>query len=131
MLCGWHPFQDTSDTNAQKQAIISGDLSELDGEPISKLAKDFIRRMLTVDPATRWSLEELMSHDWIRDSTAAGNSNLHAQQQKIKKYQANRRFRKVAFAVMAVNRAKFLTFRNKMKRATAKAKAKAEEEQED
>lgn len=115
MLCGWHPFQDTQDLRAQQQAIITGDLSDLEQEPISNLAKDFIRRMLTVDPERRWSLKELMSHDWIRDSTA-GNTNLRVQQQKIKKYQANRRFRKVAFAVMAVNRAKLFGLSRKKKR---------------
>lgn len=114
MLCGWHPFQDTSNTAAQKEAIINGDLSELANEPISDLAKDFISRMLTVDPAERWSLEQLMRHDWIK--SAAATVNLQKQQQKIKKYQANRRFRKVAFAVMAVNRAKFLTLSRKKKR---------------
>ena len=72
-----------------------------------------------------------MQHEWIAGGQSAKNYDLHTQQEKIKKYQANRRFRKVAFAVIAINRAKFLTFRNKMKRATAKAKAKVEEKQED
>jgi len=113
MLCGWHPFQDTADQKRQTNCIIQGDLQDLNDEPISDMAKDFIRRMLTVDQNKRWTLEQLMGHSWITSGTLATSVNLHEQQGKIKKYLANRRFRKAAFAVMAVNRVKFLTLARK------------------
>jgi len=111
MLCGWHPFQDPDSEADQRAAILEGDLSELEEEPISDLAKDFIKRMLTVDESQRWSLEQLMGHPWITSGKLAQDYNLNKQQEKIKKYLA-KRFRKVAFAVIAVNRAKMLTLGN-------------------
>ena len=56
---------------------------------------------------------QLMGHSWITSGTLATSVNLQEQQGKIKKYLANRRFRKAAFAVMAVNRVKFLTLARK------------------
>ena len=47
-----------------------------------------------------------MTHPWIKSGKSAQDYDLQTSQQKIKKYLANRRFRKVAFAVIAVNRAK-------------------------
>jgi len=120
MLCGWHPFQNPDSEEEQKKAILEGDLSELDEEPISDLAKDFIKKMLTVEESKRWSLQQLMGHPWITREKSAQNYNLQNSQQKIKKYLANRRFRKVAFAVIAVNRAKSLTLKFKKMREAAK-----------
>lgn len=104
MLCGWHPFQDTESFEKQRDNIRDDDLSELNGEQLSDNAKDFLLKMLTKDPEKRWTIPQIMQHPWLADATS-DNRPLVKQQEKLRKYQNLRRFRKVSFAVLAATRA--------------------------
>ncbi|ANZ74877.1 BA75_02227T0 [Komagataella pastoris] len=65
-LCGFPPFYDND------PAVLSKKISENDycflspwWDEISNEAKDLVSNLLTLDPETRFSLDELLSHPWI------------------------------------------------------------------
>ena len=74
MLCGRRPFSGSrSDLHRQ---IMAGRFSPMEGPSwgkISSAAKDLVRKLLDVDPETRWSTEQVMGHKWIIEDEAAVN----------------------------------------------------------
>jgi len=71
LLCGFPPFY--ADNDAQLFAKIkAGDYKFLSPywDKISTTAKDFIRRMLTVDAKKRASIDELLADPWLADAAA-------------------------------------------------------------
>uniref|UniRef100_A0A3P9CX51 Serine/threonine-protein kinase H1-like n=1 Tax=Maylandia zebra TaxID=106582 RepID=A0A3P9CX51_9CICH len=79
LLSGTVPFEDDSRTQLYR-SIVRGKYS-FRGNPwpsVSNLAKDFILRLLVLDPATRLTAEKAVRHPWVV-TTAANSSmtNLH------------------------------------------------------
>ena len=66
MLCGFQPF-DASDTDTLFRRIRAGayDFPEPYWTPVSPLAKDFVRALMTVDPAARLTAVQALHHPWI------------------------------------------------------------------
>ncbi|XP_035272598.1 serine/threonine-protein kinase H1 homolog [Anguilla anguilla] len=79
LLSGTMPFEDENRTRLYRQ-ILKGKYS-FSGEPwpnVSNLAKDFIERVLTVDPAARLSAGQALKHPWIVSMAASSSmKNLH------------------------------------------------------
>lgn len=103
MLCGWHPFQVPDNLRLQKSKILKGDLSELAEEDISDDAKDIIHKMLDVDPAKRWTIEQLFQHPWLKDpadeaAASAQQKPLVKTQKKLKSF-LSQRLRKVVLGM--------------------------------
>jgi serine/threonine protein kinase len=103
MLCGWHPFQTPDNLREQRAKIIKGDLTDLEAEDITADAKDVIRKMLEVDPAKRWTIEQLFDHPWVRDPNSATAASAQAKplknaQKKIRSF-LNQRLRKVVLGM--------------------------------
>ena len=69
MLCGFQPF-DASDTDTLFRRIRAGayDFPAPYWTPVSPLAKDFVRALMTVDPAARLTAVQALQHPWIRGS---------------------------------------------------------------
>ena len=68
LLCGYTPF-DRNSTMEEMQAIINGDYKfepEIYWQGVSQDARDFINRLLTVDPAARPTATEALQHPWFR-----------------------------------------------------------------
>lgn len=69
LLCGYTPFD--RDSNLEEmQAILVADYSFTPLEywrGVSLTAREFIRRCLTVDPASRMTAHEALSHPWITE----------------------------------------------------------------
>ena len=55
MVCGYLPFED-DDTSKLYKKILSGDFS-LPSQGISEQLKDFMRKILTVDPNKRYTVQ--------------------------------------------------------------------------
>ncbi|XP_063682072.1 calcium/calmodulin-dependent protein kinase type 1D-like [Bolinopsis microptera] len=75
MLCGYPPFYSESITglfNAIKRGKYNFDTSHWDS--ISSLAKDFINKLLRINPKKRMSGEQALDHPWIRKYTAEDES---------------------------------------------------------
>ncbi|KAJ8339709.1 hypothetical protein SKAU_G00343420 [Synaphobranchus kaupii] len=79
LLSGTMPFEDENRTRLYRQ-ILKGKYS-FSGEPwpnVSNLAKDFIERVLTVDPGARLSAGQALKHPWIVSMAASSSmKNLH------------------------------------------------------
>eukprot|EP00833_Pecoramyces_ruminatium_P004534 jgi/Orpsp1_1/1178566/evm.model.c7180000065881.1 len=89
LLCGYQPFY--GDDQAQLfKAILEADYvfeKEYWGE-ISSDAKDFIRKLLVVNPAERMTCDQALQHKWL--TTATNTSVL----ENVKKFNAKKTFKK-------------------------------------
>ncbi|XP_075936977.1 serine/threonine-protein kinase H1-like [Anarhichas minor] len=79
VLSGSMPFEDDSRTRLYR-SIVRGKYS-FHGDPwpsVSNLAKDFVQRLLPLDPAARLTADQAIRHPWVV-TMAAGSSvkNLH------------------------------------------------------
>nr|XP_009931912.1 PREDICTED: serine/threonine-protein kinase H1 [Opisthocomus hoazin] len=79
LLSGTMPFEDDNRTRLYRQ-ILKGKYS-YSGEPwpsVSNLAKDFIDRLLTVDPSDRMTALQALKHPWVVSMAASSSmKNLH------------------------------------------------------
>ncbi|XP_066578285.1 serine/threonine-protein kinase H1-like [Amia ocellicauda] len=79
MLSGSMPFEDDNRSRLYR-TILKGKYS-FAGDPwpcVSNLAKDFIERLLTVDPGKRMSATQALKHPWIVTMAASSSmKNLH------------------------------------------------------
>ncbi|XP_061678246.1 serine/threonine-protein kinase H1 homolog [Syngnathoides biaculeatus] len=74
LLCGTMPFEDDNRMRLYRQ-ILKGKYS-FSGEPwpsVSNLAKDFVERILTVDPSSRLTAGQALKHPWIVSMAAASS----------------------------------------------------------
>ena len=78
LLCGYTPFD--RDSNLEEmQAILVGDFSFKPEEywhNVSKTARDFVSRCLTVDPKRRMTAQEALNHRWIADMQSGAGEDL-------------------------------------------------------
>jgi len=107
LLCGYTPF-DTESNADEIQRIITGDYKfepAIYWQGVSEEARDFIRRLLTVDPSARMTADEALKHPWL-----ARVSSIHQSGQKdllpeIKKaFNAKATFRKAVNGIRMINR---------------------------
>lgn len=92
LLCGYAPFASTSGNQGDLfRAIVSGryffDSPYWDG--VSPGAKDLIRGLLTVDPASRLSAEGVLTHPWLHGSVSSRELSLALSQMRL--FQASRK----------------------------------------
>lgn len=108
-LCGFPPFYDESN-EALFSKIRSADFDFPSPywDDISDMAKDLISQLLVVEPAQRMDGEGIMSHPWIKGE-GTPRKELPTVLGEIKKFNARRKFRKVASVVMVGMRWKKLT----------------------
>ncbi len=71
---------------------------------ISSDAKDFISRLLVVDPARRMTAREAMHHIWLHcENTELQKHNLNTNLKALKKFNAASKLRKGMLTVLAMN----------------------------
>ncbi|KAK5877994.1 hypothetical protein CesoFtcFv8_025448 [Champsocephalus esox] len=79
VLSGSMPFEDDSRTRLYR-SIVRGKYS-FHGDPwpsVSNLAKDFIHRLLPLDPTSRLSADQALRHPWVSTMAASSSmKNLH------------------------------------------------------
>ena len=59
MICGYLPFEDSNTSQLYKK-ILAGDYQF--PKFISKEAKDFLKRILTIDPTERYTIKDIRNH---------------------------------------------------------------------
>lgn len=98
MLVGYPPFYHQQVPKLFKQ-IRAGDYEfhKDQWKDISSQAKDLVSKMLVVDPKKRLTCDEVLAHPWLR---SAPNSELAKTQQEMRSYNAKRRFKTAAMAVV-------------------------------
>ncbi|KAI9664159.1 MAG: MAPK-activated protein kinase Srk1 [Trizodia sp. TS-e1964] len=70
LLCGFPPFYDES-IQVLTEKVAKGQYTFLSPwwDDISKSAQDLVSHLLTVDPETRYTIDEFLQHPWIRESS--------------------------------------------------------------
>ncbi|KNE72085.1 CAMK/CAMK1 protein kinase [Allomyces macrogynus ATCC 38327] len=68
MLCGYSPFGPIDDPKGLMDRMMTGkiDFNERYWKYISAEAKDFVRKLLTLDPHSRPSATEALAHPWLQ-----------------------------------------------------------------
>ncbi|KAK4881098.1 hypothetical protein RN001_004417 [Aquatica leii] len=74
-------------------------------EIISDSAKDLIKQMLTVDPSQRITIQEVLSHRWIRERDKGLRIHLNDTVEELKKFNARRKLKTMILS--AVNSSKW------------------------
>lgn len=74
-------------------------------DDVSDMAKELISSILVVDPAKRLNAEQIMAHPWIQGENTPRNQ-LPNVPEKMKEYNAKRRFKRAGYLVVAANRFK-------------------------
>jgi calcium/calmodulin-dependent protein kinase I len=107
LLGGYSPFSDDGNQQKMFEKIKKGEFA-FDPEywnHISKQAKDLIRGLLTVNPADRLTADGALTHPWVGLTVEElSRINLDANLKEFKKFNANRKFKAAAKAVIAVNK---------------------------
>ncbi|XP_071838998.1 peripheral plasma membrane protein CASK-like isoform X1 [Apostichopus japonicus] len=76
---------------------------------LSDHAKDLVRKMLRVDPKERLTVEEVLSHPWLRErDRTAPKIHLHETVEELKKFNARRKLKGAVLAAVASH--KFTSF---------------------
>jgi len=108
LLCGYPPFHDDN----QKNLFAKIRRGEYDFDPtywneVSETAKDLIRKLLVVDGKQRYTIKELLAHPWmLNEASSAAMPKALAQ---LKKWQAQRRWKRTLNTVRVTNLLKQLT----------------------
>ncbi|XP_039301642.1 peripheral plasma membrane protein CASK isoform X7 [Nilaparvata lugens] len=103
LLSGTLPFLGTRDRLYHSVCRGKLNLNSVQWECISDNAKDLVRRMLTLDPNHRITIQEVLSHKWLRDRDKGVSSKVHLIDtvDEMKKYNARRRLKGAVMAAVA------------------------------
>ena len=74
MLCGRRPFASGADLHTN---IMAGRFRPMEGPrwvKVSSAAKNLVKKLLDVNPETRWSTEQVLGHEWFIEDEAAVNA---------------------------------------------------------
>lgn len=102
LLCGFPPFYHPN--NAELFRQIKRGKYEFPSpywDNVSKDAKDFIDFMLVTNPVERPTISEVLKHKWL---VGDSNSNLTANLDKLREYNATRKFKNAVNGIKAVAR---------------------------
>ncbi|KAI8909706.1 kinase-like domain-containing protein [Gorgonomyces haynaldii] len=104
LLCGYMPFDDENGKGGEQERVLAGRY-QFDQEywsGISDDAKDFIRKLLIVDPTKRLTAREALRHKWI-DPSIETPSAVDLFQKVRQGFDARKMFKKALGVVKAVN----------------------------
>jgi calcium/calmodulin-dependent protein kinase I len=110
LLGGYPPFHDDNQRVLFRK-IVKGDYQfhpDYWGS-VSDEAKDLIRGLLTLDMTKRLTVDQALTHSWVKSADEAlAARSLDTNLAELRKYQATRKLRAGVKAVLAVNRMKNL-----------------------
>jgi len=103
LLCGFPPFYE-EELPALFDSIIKGryDFPSPWWDNVSAGAKGLVKQLLNVDPKTRLTAQQVVTHEWVK--TADPNAALTGAKKQLKKYNASRKLRKAALGIIAQQR---------------------------
>lgn len=102
LLSGNHPFStESSNLEVLFEKVTNGDYNFLDDWcNVSDEGKDFIRKLLVVDPNKRLSAGEALANSWLTlDENKLASNNLNESRERLKVWISNKSFRDSAYAV--------------------------------
>jgi len=103
LLCGFPPFYEEELPALFEQILHARyDFPSPWWDNISEDAKKLVEALLTIDPKQRATAEDVLQKKWITGN--APDNDLSSTKQALKKYNASRKMKKAAAALMAQNR---------------------------
>uniref|UniRef100_K1PLL2 Calcium/calmodulin-dependent protein kinase type IV n=1 Tax=Magallana gigas TaxID=29159 RepID=K1PLL2_MAGGI len=110
LLCGYEPFYSGENEAEMYKKILKADYKF---EPpfwnnISENAKDFVRRMLQLDPKKRLTESQALNHPWVK-GVAAKSEHMPETHNKIKEFNATRKMKAITDATLLASRAARIT----------------------
>lgn len=111
LVCGYPPFYDDDQKKLFKRIKMAKyDFHDQHWSDKSDNVKDMIKNMICKDQKKRWTAKQLLEHPWMKvdDATLEGNS-LSGSQVTMRKFNARRRFKAAAQAIIMTNRIRALT----------------------
>lgn len=115
LLAGYTPF-DRDSTAEEMRAIVHGEYAfepEVYWAGVSDSARDFINRLLTVDPASRMTAAQALEHPWLATDAAKTQGEQKDLLPDIKSaFNAKRTFRKAVHGIRLINRLRSETQEN-------------------
>ena len=107
LLCGYTPFDHDSQKD-EVQRILTADFRfepAIYWQGVSQQARDFICRLLTVDPEQRMTAKQALVHPWLADVNAEAENAQRDLLPDIKNaFNAKRTFRKAVNGIRMINR---------------------------
>ncbi|MCO5583297.1 hypothetical protein L7F22_037207 [Adiantum nelumboides] len=107
LLCGYTPF-DRDTTMEEMQAIINADYSfepAVYWQGVSQEARDFINKLLTIDPKARMTAQQALEHPWLSTKASVEGGDQRDLLPDIKSaFNAKRTFRKAVNGIRMINR---------------------------
>jgi len=92
LLCGFPPFYGETLPEVFEQIMKADyDFPDPYWTDISKDAKDFISKLLVVDSKKRLTAKQAMQHPWILSSTNASSKPLNFKNEKVEKFNSQRK----------------------------------------
>jgi len=129
LLCGYPPFYDENDANLFAQ-ILKGEF-EFDSpywDDISHEAKEFIRKLMSVDVDKRLTCEEALAHSWITGATS--DRDIHASvSEQLKKNFAKSRWKQAYHAIAVSRQMKLLALNSSNRSSREKSESNNENKQ--
>lgn len=101
MLCGYQPFEG-EDMREIFARISKGmfDFSRREWEGISENAKELIRKMMSVNPSKRISVQDALRHAWLASPTESPRVVAKEVLNSLKRYKAPKKIQQEAMKVM-------------------------------
>merc|ERR1711920_860707 len=106
MLCGYPPFFGETDAEVLSKVRLGNfSFNAADWKNVSEDAKNLIRMLLKMNPRDRFTAEQALNHDWIKNKAPkAANVNLQSQfVQNLQNFRGHDKMKKAALNVIAVN----------------------------
>ncbi|XP_067931569.1 calcium/calmodulin-dependent protein kinase type 1-like [Watersipora subatra] len=109
LLCGYPPFYHENDSVLFQQ-IMKGEY-EFDSpywDDICDSAKDFIRRLMCLDPKTRYTCRQALAHPWISGETAQDRNIHETVSTQLKKNFARQKWKQAYNATAVIRKMRLL-----------------------
>eukprot|EP01122_Echinamoeba_exundans_P003450 TRINITY_DN1354_c0_g1_i2.p1 TRINITY_DN1354_c0_g1~~TRINITY_DN1354_c0_g1_i2.p1 ORF type:complete len:624 (-),score=108.57 TRINITY_DN1354_c0_g1_i2:53-1924(-) len=106
LLGGYPPFAEVEGRPSLEDQITFGlySFEEESWQDVTERAKDFVTKLLITDPERRLTAEQALMHPIFSASVRGSTMNRNTVLDKIKRYNARRKFRGAALAIMAQNK---------------------------
>jgi serine/threonine protein kinase len=106
LLGGYPPFADKDVKNMYRKICTARfHFHEKYWSQVSELAKDFISKLLVVDPSKRLTAEQALEHPWFSSNeTSMAVENLIENLEKLRVFNLKRKLRAAVYAIIATNK---------------------------
>merc|ERR1712032_1541618 len=104
LLCGYPPFYGETDADVLSKVRLGNfSFNAADWKNVSEDAKNLIRMLLKMNPKDRYTAEQALNHEWVKDKAPkAKNISIGAQMfDNLKSFRSQNKLKKAALHIIA------------------------------